>query len=303
MTPLARAQRWTAARSPAVVTALGYAALVAVLVTVFLYLTFPWDKLSNRIRLQAELLTGARIDVQQSRVRFPLQLVWNGVTVTPKTGAARVLLDQIAVEWPLPALLRRRIAVVIRIKVAGGDGVATLAVQGGARDLQYRLDGALTQLDLARVIRFWNPQFTAASGRIDVTIAGHDWVGDEPLRGTGRVEIEARDLRIEALDLTFDSAAGGIDLKGGVANIEAFEARGAALELVGDGTLLFRSSMFDSLVNLNARATVKQPVGILALLASPGNDAFDLGLRGPLRRPSLSVNGAALQLPPADEGA
>jgi hypothetical protein len=223
--------------------------------------------------------------------------------VTPKASAARVLLDEIAVEWPLRALLRRQVDLIIRIKAAGGAGAATLAAQRSPRGLQYRLDGALTQLDVARLIRFWNPQFTAASGRIDVTIAGHDWVGDEPLRGTGRVEVAAHDLRIDALDLTFDSASGSMDLKGGVGNVEEFQAAGAALDLVGSGTLLFRSRMADSLVNLSARATVKQPVGMLALLAQPGSEGFDLGLRGPLARPGAYLNGAPLPLMQAAEGA
>ncbi len=302
MNRLADIRRWWSA--PLLLSLLAYAALTVVLFTVFLYLVFPWGALSEWIRARAEAILDARVEVQSSRVQFPLRLVWTGVTISLRQNpAARIVLDQVAVDWPVGALLRRQANLSVVWRAAGGEGAAAVALQNTGRGVQYHAKGSVTGVDIVTVAGYLGRPLTGVSGKLSVTVPNHDWIGADALRGNGSFEISATDIQINSVPLTLQSITGRVLLKGGVGTIEELHAVGPEIDLVGSGTLLLRAPVADSLLNLASRVVVKKPTGMLAFLVTPGKDAMDLAVRGTLARPGVYLNGSLIPLGPIGQGA
>lgn len=288
---------WLSARSGQIATALSYAAACLVLVTLFLYLLFPREKLSDWVLAQTESAIASEIEISSGKMEFPFRLVWSGVTVIPHANPAiRVDLDEIALDWEIIPLIQRQLDLSMRLRGAGGTGLAFLAIQRTPEGPQYRLEGDLLDLDLEQVAEFLGIPPGEISGRLDVSVPTHHWVGDAALQGTGTVEIVASDVVIEAIDLTFDQIKARMKLAAGIGTFEALDARGPVADLVGSGSLVFRNRLSDSLVNLSSRLTVKDTNSLLALANRAGESSADLALRGPLGRPGLFLNGEPMPI-------
>ena len=280
---------------------IGYLTAGIILLIFFLYLTFPWEKLSNYVEIQTEKFLGSVIDIRESEVKFPLKMTWSGVSIRPQTAqkTIRVNIDRISLEWTVRSLLKRRLDLIWSIQAAGGRGRGRIAGQTTDRGMQYRLTGDLKELDLGKIIEFVNPNVHEIEGTLALKQMQHDWVGGNFTKGVGMADLELVDGRIGTLDLIFTHIRGKISMRGGVAQINNILALGPSLELRGSGNIVFRPKFPDSLVNLNTRATVKDSSGPLALLAGsssmarPGK-AIELSLRGPLRRLTFFLNGASL---------
>ena len=272
-----------------------------ILLTVFLYLTFPWQKLSRYVRIQAEKYTASSIKVEKSEVRFPFKMIWKGIVFSPHTteNPIEVKADQLDLEWPVGFLLQRRLELFWSIRTAGGEGRGKIAGQPTDRGMQYHFEGDLKELNLGRVIEFITPNIHEIEGTVDLTGVRHDWIGSDFLKGSGTADLEVVDARIGALDLVFSQIRGRLAMKAGVAHLEDVTAHGPSMELMGSGNILFRSDLSKSLINLNSRATVKDAAGSLSMLGGlsasgkPGK-AIELSLRGTLRRPTLFLNGAPI---------
>ena len=90
--------RWIQEHKSTLFGILGYLTFSVILLTVFIYLTFPWQKLSRFIEFQVEQALDSTIEIQKSEFRFPLKLVWTGVAFKPREAgkAVRVDLDKIS---------------------------------------------------------------------------------------------------------------------------------------------------------------------------------------------------------------
>ena len=294
--------KWIQSHKTTVLLALGYLTAGVILLTVFLYLTFPWQKLSDFILVKAEEAMVSEIEVKESEIRFPLKLIWTGVVVSPHKAPhtdgrpMRVVADRITLEWPLGPLLSRRMELLWSVETAGGEGRGLMAVQPTDQGLQYHFRGDAKQLRLGQIIEFMTPNTYGIEGTVKIADARFDFLEADVLRGSGSAVLEVSDARISSLDLAFSRITGQLSMKAGVANLENVMAQGPAIELVGGGNILLRSGLPESLINFNSRASVKKATGPLSILGGSSAEGgpesgIDLALRGTFKRPTLFFNG------------
>jgi type II secretion system protein N len=296
--------KWFNEHRGALFNFIGYLTLAVVLVTVFIYLTFPWQKLSRFIEVRVEEALDSSIEVQKSEFHFPLKLVWTGVAFRPRGGprTVHVDIDHISLEWTLRRFLQRRLDLLWSVKLAGGEGSGEIAAQPTEKGMQYRVEGNLREINLANVMAFVAPNPYGLDGSIGITHARHDWVGENFFKGTGSADLEVTDARSKTFDVGFNRITGHLVMKGGVAQLDDLLAQGPAMDVTGSGNVLFRPVVEDSLINFNTRAVIRDTKGPLAILgamspkAGPGGST-EFSLRGTFKRPTLFMNGAPVYLP------
>jgi type II secretion system protein N len=289
---------WTNRHRSALVKAIGYATAGVITITAFVYLTFPWQRLSEWIRVKIERTATVEISVEKSRVHFPFILVWSDVTVRRPGHMDRVLwsADQISMGWPVGAILRRRLDLEFNVKSLGGEAHGRLTARRTAQGTQYHLDATGKNIELAKVAGGLQLPSQEIEGEVLVNRFEHDWMNGDFLQGQGLLTLEVKGVKLKGLQAHFSRIRGSISLKGGMGNLENFSAQGDALDLVGGGSLLLRTDLMESLLNFSSRVTLRKPAGPLALLsamASPDGH-LDFALRGPLGHPTPYVNGTPL---------
>jgi type II secretion system protein N len=286
---------WMNRHRAALVTAIGYATAGVITITAFVYLTFPWHRLSEWIRVKIERAAALDISVENSRVHFPFTLVWSDVTVRQPGHLDRVLwsANQISLGWPVGAILGRRLDLEFTVKSLGGEAHGRLTARRTAQGTQYHLEATGKNIELAKVAGGLQLPSEEIEGEVLVNRFAHDWMNADFLQGQGLLTLEAKGVELKGLQAHFSRISGSVSLKGGMGNLENFTAQGDALDLVGGGSLLLRPDVMESLLNFSSRVTLRKPAGPLTLLsamASPDGH-LDFALRGPLGHPTPYVNG------------
>ena len=290
-----RPVEWFNRHKAVLIAAVGYAAAAVIAITVFVYLTFPWQKLSDWIRVRIERTMDVRVSVEESRVRFPFLLIWKGVTVTRAGGPGplRITADRVSAGWPIGAVLRRRLDLDLSVRALGGEMSGRLSARRTAAGMSYHFSGSGRGLDLGKLAAGLRLSSADLSGTLQINRVEHDWMNQDVLRGQGSATLEAAQVQDKRWGVEFTKLSGTMSLRSGMSNLENFSAQGPALDLVGSGSLLLRPDLMDSLLNFNSRVTLRHPTGPLALLsamASPDGH-LDFALRGVLRQPTAYVNG------------
>jgi len=301
--------RWIQEHKNGLYSLIGYLTFAVVLVTVFVYLTFPWEKLSRFIEFQVEEALDSSIEIKKSEFHFPLRLVWSGVAFRPRERqkALRVDLDQISLEWTVKRFLQRRLEVLWSVRLAGGEGNGQIAAQPTEKGMQYRFEGNIRGVQLGRILEFGVSNPYKIEGAVQISNVRHDWVGENFIKGSGAADLSMTDTRFEVetplgkFPMAFNQVSGHVSMSAGMAQLDDVLAQGPALDLTGSGNVLFRPRLEESLINLNSRATVRDPKGPLAMLGnlSPKGGAggtTEFSLRGTFKRPTLFVNGTAYSL-------
>ncbi|HTN43317.1 MAG TPA: type II secretion system protein GspN [Nitrospiria bacterium] len=278
------------------VTVLGYATAAAITITIFVYLTFPWQKLSEWIRIKVEQAANLQVTVQDSRVRFPFLLVWKGVAVSRAGHPVPVLMtaDQISVGWPIGAILRRHMDLDLAIQAWGGEARGRLTARRTTQGIQYHLEASGKGFELGRLAALFQLPSEDMFGTVRISRFEHDWTNQDWMQGQGIMSLEASEVGLKRWEIRFKRLNGSVTLKAGMSNLENFSAQGEALDLVGSGSLLLRSEFMESLLNFNSRVTLHKPTGPLALLATLAtpDGHLDFSLRGVLKQPTPYVNGS-----------
>jgi type II secretion system protein N len=289
---------WVNRHRAGLITVVGYATAAMIIITVFVYLTFPWQQLSDWIRFKLERAAALEISVQESRVRFPFLLVWNGVTVRPAGRPSRVSwsADRITVGWPVGAILRRRLDFEFGLQALGGEAHGRVTVRQTPQGMKYHLEATGKGFDLAKLAAGFQLPSQDVSGAVLLTRLEHDWMNGDVLQGQGLIALEARGVEMKSLDTRFARISGSVSLKGGMGQLENISAQGDALDLVGGGSLLLRPDFMESLLNFSSRITLRKPTGPLALLSAMASSDghVDFALRGVLRNPTPYLNGTPL---------
>ena len=293
--------QWMRRHRSGFVTVIGYATAAVITITVFVYLTFPWQKLSEWIRIKVEQAANLQLKVQDSRVRFPFLLIWKGITVSRAGSPAPVLMtaEQISVAWPIGAILRRHIDLDLALKAWGGEAHGRFTARRTGQGMQYHVEASGKGFELAKLAALFQVPPEGVIGTVRISRFEHDWTNQDWMQGQGILSWEAAEVGLKQWDIRFNRLNGNVTLKAGMSNLENFSAQGEALDLVGNGSLLLRPEFMESLLNFSSRVTLHKPTGPLALLsglASPDGH-LDLALRGPLRQPTPYVNGAPFAAP------
>lgn len=259
-------------RAKSILRAIGYAAFYSFALVLFAYLTFPYDRLKDRIvaeynaRQPAE---GLRLAIDELDGYWLSGVRVNGLRLVgpePPPGADGKVPPRRQIEigeaHVRTSILRWLVGVT---HVAFGAAAFDGEIEGfHRRDAQghatrVELDGVdVGKLPfLADVVGM--PMSGAITGVVDLTVpegkfAKADGEFDLAITdlavGDGKVKVlDTIALpRLRAGDVVFKAQA-----KGGRLNIEKFEAKGADLELVADGKVRLRDPVESSLAEVNLR--------------------------------------------------
>lgn len=286
------------AARPGLVTFLGYLSAAAVAVSVFIYLTFPWEKLSFWFEGKMEERLGMEISIGEREINFPFHLVWNDVTISGFRGSFPLTIqaEDFSVEWPFQAILGRRLEIDISTHMFGGEFRGKLASQKVKDGVQYRLTGAGEEFDIGALSAVFQVPVADLKGTIRVPRLEHEWVNQNWRVGEGLIVLEASNVETQQYSVSLNEVKGRVVLKSGMANMEDISARGESIDLVGSGSIYLHPTFSNSLLDFNSRLTLTDPTGLLAILATMASSegGMDLAFRGPLRRPVPYLNGKPL---------
>ncbi|MFQ5949337.1 MAG: type II secretion system protein GspN [Nitrospiria bacterium] len=273
----------------------------------FIYLTFPFHLLEVKLILALEEESGCEISVDKKGFHLPSRVSWKGIRATcperPFSQWREERLDfnveSIDIRLaPSPLLWNRRGEIDFRIGMVGGEMTGHLTVAKKRDRLSFSLTTQGEKIDLTRF---------GLSGSLDLEGSG-DWVEQEVLNGKGDLSFSLRGGRFKEIggwavpigEVSFSDIHGKISWQKGRVAIDQFSARGNEVDLQSEsGNLIIRKPLDGSLVTLTLKTMPKGDLKEIATLfveGYSGREPLILGIRGPLRRPQISLNGRPLDL-------
>ena len=221
---------------------------------VFLFLTFPYGPLQNRLLSELNRASGWEVRAADWSVGLPAAIEWrNLVLAGPTIGTIRVEAAR-ATVGVFQALLGRLVidyAVQLPGVAQAGAGRATGSLNAASWSLlgSVAVDGHLQQMDLAAILK---PYVSRGTVQGDFM---HRWNSAQgasaALKGEGTVKVEVKDLVVEQIaagaasfpSLSFDRIQASLACRDGACDVT---------ELKGDGV--------DGSFTAQGRVTLQQPV-------------------------------------------
>ena len=221
---------------------------------VFLFLTFPYGPLQNRLLSELNRTSGWEVRAADWSVGLPAAIEWrNLVLVGPTIGTIPVEAAR-ATVGVFQALLGRLVidyAVQLPGAAQAGAGRATGSLNAASWSLlgSVAVDGHLQQMDLAAILK---PYVSRGTVQGDFM---HRWDSAQgtaaALKGEGTVKVEVKDLVVEKIvagaasipSLSFDRIQASLACRDGACDVT---------ELKGDGV--------DGSFTAQGRVTLQQPV-------------------------------------------
>jgi len=166
---------------------------------VFLFLTFPYGPLQNRLLTEVNRATGWDVRATDWSVGFPAGIEWHDVVLAGPPMGAISIKDVRATIGVFEAILGQLVldyAVQLPGGTQGGAGRATGSLTTASWQLRgpVAVKGHLQQMDLATVLK---PYVTSGMIQGDFT---HRWDGAQgsnaALKGEGTVKVEIKDFVI-----------------------------------------------------------------------------------------------------------
>jgi type II secretion system protein N len=221
---------------------------------VFLFLTFPYGPLQNRLLSELHRASGWEVRAADWSVGLPAAIEWrNLVLAGPTIGAIPVEAAR-ATVGVFQALLGR-LVIDYAVQLPGGSqagaGRATGSLNAASWSLlgSVAVDGHLQQMDLAAILK---PYVSRGTVQGDFM---HRWDSAQgaaaALKGEGTVKVEVKDLVVEKIvagaasipSLSFDRIQAALSCRDGACDVT---------ELKGDGV--------DGSFTAQGRVTLQQPV-------------------------------------------
>jgi len=221
---------------------------------VFLFLTFPYGALQNRLLTELNRASGWEVRAADWSVGLPAAIEWRDLVLAgPTIGTVPVEAVR-ATVGVFQALLGRLVidyAVQLPGVAQAGAGRATGSLTAVSWSLQgpVSVNGHLQQMDLAAVLK---PYVSRGTVQGDFM---HQWDSAQganaALKGEGTVKVEVKDLVVERIaagaasipSLTFDRIQAALACRGGACDVT---------EMKGDG--------LDGSFTAQGRVTLQQPV-------------------------------------------
>lgn len=296
---------WLRTKKNKAAIVLGYVFFGLLMFLLFLYLTFPFHLLTAKLILALEKESGCEISVKESRFHFPSRVLWNGIrtrcaNLSFLPGGGRDLdLNITSIDArvaPVPLLTERRGEIDFGIGVADGALSGHLTIAKKDKQVISSLAVQGENIDLARF---------GVSGHLDLEGNG-DWMNQDVLDGEGVLSFALKEGRFKEIgawavpvgEVSFSDIHGKISWGQGRVVVDQFSARGNEIDLQGEsGNLILRKPLDGSLVTLTLKAMPKGDLKQMATLfiqGYTGREPLILGIRGPLRRPRVSLNGRPL---------
>lgn len=254
---------------------------------VFLFLTFPYGPLQNRVLTELNRSSGWEVRAADWSVGFPVAIEWHDVVLTgpPKFGAISLGQFRTTVGILQAFLGRLVIEYAAQLPAAGqsGSGSATGSLVSDSWSLQGSLavKGHLQQVDLAAILK---PYVTRGVVQADFA---HRWDSaqgaDAALKGEGTVKVDIKDLELERISagassipaLTFVRVQATLACHDAACDVTELKGDGVDGSFTAQGRMMLRQPLQQSLLDLTV--TVVPGVGFAQKAASLSLPPFQPG--------------------------
>lgn len=286
-----------------VIRVAAYVFYTLVVLIVFLYVTFPYGRFEQFFLARLQEETGLDVKVRQGRLLFPLGIAWAGVAVNPP-DAPPYALDLLRAKVEPFAAFRGVLEVRIETRAYGGLGTGGVTVNRGRGAPHYHVWATVRELDLARL-----PATKGSlEGQASLTLDG-EWDGGALLAGSGQshldlVKVQMKHIEFKGLPIppvTLASLRLRTQWRRGVVDLTEFSAQGPEMTMKGNGSLLVRDPMWDSLMNLLVQVTLTEGGKAAQAIRSLGgvfaaSPPLELSVKGTAGRPTVLLNNIPLSL-------
>jgi type II secretion system protein N len=252
----------------------GYPIFYLFCLAFFAYLTFPYERLKERVIAEMEAGSskgpGPRVEMDSLGPYWLGGIAASGLRlIMPRTPApgepadrppSKLTFDHVHARVALLPLLIGRVTIAFGAKAFGGhiDGDTHVAAEG--RSLEATMDGVdVGQFEPLADLLGGAPLTGTASGKLDwllpemkvskatgtVSVAIADLsIGDGKAKLAGKLALPK--LNVGQLELSGEA-------KSGVLKLEKLGAQGQDLDLIGDGRVVLRDSLMDSIADIYLR--------------------------------------------------
>lgn len=253
---------------------------------VFLFLTFPYGPLQNRLLTEFNRASGWEVRAADWSMGFPVAIEWRDVVLAGPTigvipveavqttiGVFQALLGQLVVDY----------AVQLPGVAQAGAGRASGSLTAASWSLRgpIAVKGHLQQMDLATVLK---PYVSRGTVQGDFM---HQWNSAQgpqaALKGEGTVKVEVKDLIVERIaagaastpSLTFDRIQSTLACRGGACDVTELKGDGVDGSFTAQGRVTLQQPLQQSLLDLTV--TVIPGAGFAQKAASLSMPPFQPG--------------------------
>jgi len=253
---------------------------------VFLFLTFPYGPLQNRLLSELNRASGWEVRAADWSVGLPAAIEWrNLVLAGPTIGTIPVEAAR-ATVGVFQALLGRLVidyAVQLPGAAQAGAGRATGSLNAASWSLlgSVAVDGHLQQMDLAAILK---PYVSRGTVQGDFM---HRWDSAQgtaaALKGEGTVKVEVKDLVVEKIvagaasipSLSFDRIQASLACRDGACDVTELKGDGIDGSFTAQGRVMLQQPVQQSLLDLTV--TVIPGAGFAQKAASLSLPPFQPG--------------------------
>ncbi len=228
---------------------------------VFLFLTFPYGPLQNRLLTELNRASGWEFRATDWSVGFPAAIEWHDVVLAgPTIGAIPVeaVKTTVGVFQAFVGRLVLDYAVQLPGVAQAGDGRATGSLTAASWSLRgpVVLKGHLQQMDLAAVLK---PYVTRGMVQGDFMHRWDSAQGDNAaLKGEGTAKVEIKDLVVERIaggtssipSLTFGRIQAALTCRDAACDVTELKGDGVDGSFTAQGRVTLRQPLQQSLLDL-----------------------------------------------------
>jgi type II secretion system protein N len=253
---------------------------------VFLFLTFPYGPLQNRLLTELNRASGWEIRAADWSVGLPMTIEWHDVVLAgPTIGVIPV--EAVRTSIGVFQALLGRLVIDCAIQLPGvaqagaGRAMGTLTAASWSLQGPVVVKGHLQQMDLATVLK---PYVSRGTVQGDLM---HQWnntqSAQDALKGEGTIKVEIKDLAVERIaagtssipPLTFGQIQVSLVCHDGACDVTELKGDGVDGSFTAQGRVMLRQPMQQSLLDLTV--TVIPGVGFAQKAASLSLPPFQPG--------------------------
>ncbi|MGH7183866.1 MAG: type II secretion system protein GspN [Nitrospiraceae bacterium] len=254
---------------------------------VFLFLTFPYGPLQNRLLAELNRSSGWEIRAADWSVSFPVGIEWHDVVLTGPTTVGAISLEAFQTTVGVVEAFLGRLVIDYAVQIPGagqsGSGRATGVLISDSWSLlgSVEVKGHLQQVDLAAILK---PYVTRGLVQGDFS---HRWDsgqgGNAALMGEGTVKVEIKDLEVERIPagatsipaLSFGRIQATVACRDAACDVTELKGDGVDGSFTVQGRMMLRQPLQQSLLDLTV--TVIPGAGFAQKAASLSLPPFQPG--------------------------
>jgi type II secretion system protein N len=274
---------------------------------VFLYMTFPFNLIQEKVIRIAEAESGCQITAGSQSTAPPLRMKWEQVLLLCPTGLPMMIASIETDIAILPLVLHRQGQVDVRVQMPEEGSQITGSITASTTPAGYAflLKGEGTGLRLDPV---------GIPGSLDHIKGEATWIGENPLAGVGSLAVSLSDIHIDPVaspiplgnlgmittiagvkDISISTLQGEVAWQSNTLSIKMFNAQGEIADIISDGgSFTLHEPVSESIVSMTLaiipKGNLKQMVPLM-ISHYVDREPLTAVITGPLSAPDIVING------------